>query len=134
MNENLLVLIMDKEAKGKTRELKKSLFRQSGEISLFSIPPVIILGRTEKKGFERKSWKHCISFTTDNALMTDFGYVLNESGTLSSIQKELSLDIRPAGLYISAAPVPFTSCMHINASKLRLAMLKCTEYGYQLLQ
>ena len=134
MSENLLVLMPDKPAEGKTREARKAIYALCGEASLYALPPVLILGKTEKNGFERKSWHKDITLTSADALMSVFGFVLHEEETVTAIQKELGLEVTPSGLYIAAVPVPLPSNIEIKMKRLRLALLKKTEYGYSLLQ
>ena len=93
MSENLLVLVPDKPAEGKTREARKTVYALCGEASLYALPPVIILGKTEKNGFERKSWHKDITLTSADALMSVFGFVLHEEETVTAIQKELGLEV-----------------------------------------
>ena len=66
--------------------------------------------------------------------MSDFGFVLHEEETVAAIQKELGLEVTPSGLYIAAVPVPLPDNIAIKMKRLRLALLKKTEYGYSLLQ
>lgn len=134
MSENLLVLVPDKPAAGKTRETRNALYALCGEASLYALPPVIILGKTEKNGFERKSWHKDITLTPADALMSGFGFVLHEEETVTAIQKELGLEVTPSGLYIAAVQVPLPDYISIKMKRLRLALLKKTECGYSLLQ
>lgn len=133
MSGNLLVLVPDKPAEGKTREARKAVYALCGEASLYALPPVIILGKTEKNGFERKSWHKDIRLTSSDALMSGFGFVLHEEETVSAIQEELGLEVTPSGLYIAAVPLPLPA-IEIKIKKLRLALLEKTDCGYCLLQ
>ncbi len=134
MSENLLVLVPDKPAEGKTREARKAIYALCGEASLYALPPVIILSRTERNGFERKSWHKDIRLTSSDALMSGFGFVLHEEETVSAIQEELGLEVTPSGLYIAAVQLPLPGNIEIKIKKLRLALLKKTDCGYCLLQ
>lgn len=133
MHQNLLVLIPSKEILKSASLSATAHFRETGDGSVYDLPHLIILGRTDRNRFDRRNFTLTLTFK-DRMEKTDFGYVLpvNEMESLEELQREYGLDIARTGLWFS---VTSGWNLEIPASdRQKLGMLKWMGDGYTLLQ
>lgn len=134
MNENLLVLIIEKEVAKALRSAKTRHFRATGDHSVYLLPEVFILGVWNKRRFDRRTLQLPLEFA-EYAEESDNGYLLplKESSVLEPLKAELGISSQPSGLYVSRKLRPERITIPASAHQ-RLALLSYEGEGYILLQ
>ncbi len=115
-------------------KIRRNLINQSDDETIERLPPMIILGETEERSFDRKHFTLKLTFSSPSVL-TEHGYLLvpDEEESLREVARELGIKNELCGLYVSERTpllnfVPFT-CTH-----QRLVMIKPFQEGFLLLQ
>lgn len=129
MRANLLVLLPQKNDRILLRKLQKEHFRRTGDGSFYALPPVIIIGRTDRKGFDRKKFNTELALER-SATKTELGYLFRSD--LSELQERYSAT-GPSGLFFTFDKDPGEIVLPPLRS-FSLALLEQTEDGYLLLQ
>ncbi len=129
MKDNLLVLLPRINDRITIRKLQKAHLAATGDGSFYALPPVIIIGRTERKGFDRKKFNIELVFDK-KATRTEFGYLL--LCDLSKLQEKYSAT-GPSGLFFTYDKEPEEVALPPLRS-FSLALLEASSDGYLLLQ
>lgn len=134
MSENIFALVSDKDFENKLFLMRKSLFKSTLDESIFSLPPYIILGKTDKQTFDRRHFNLKLIF--DGTLVnSEYGLLLTptDGSELIKIQDSLNLKPSPSGIYISKKAI-LNLDKPIISTHQRLVMLKKYQDGYIVLQ
>lgn len=133
MDRNLLVLIPSKEILKYADVSGTAHFRETGDESVYALPHLIILGETDRTGFDRRNFRMKMTFMSKME-KTDFGFVLPvlEMAELEALQMEYGLKACRTGLWFSAREG--WSLDMAPSENQRLGMLKWMGDGYTLLQ
>ena len=134
MSENIFALVSDKDFENKLFLMRKSLFKDTLDESIFSLPPYLILGKTERNAFDRRHYN--LKLTFDGTIInSEYGLLLKptEGSELIKIQKSLNINNSPSGIYISKRSY-LTLDEPIISKHQRLVMLKSFQDGYIVLQ
>lgn len=134
MNGNLLVLVVGKEVAKALRNAKTLHFRSTGDSSVYLLPEVLILGRWNRKRFDRRTLHLELEFS-NKAEKTEHGYLLPvvDSTGLEALKKELGIEDTASGLYVSRDIEP-EELLVPHSSVQKIAMLTDEGEGYILLQ
>ncbi|MBR1920342.1 MAG: hypothetical protein IJ831_12060 [Spirochaetales bacterium] len=129
MRENLLVRLPQLNDRILLRKLQREHFRRTGDGSFYALPPVVIIGKTEKSGFDRKKYNLRLEFGK-NAIRTELGYLF--PCNLEELQRKYSA-YGESGLFFTKDVEPQAVDLPPLAS-FSLALLERCEDGYLLLQ
>ena len=134
MRECIFALMCDKECEKILYQLRKNLFKETGDETIFSLPPFIMLGKTEKTSFDRAHFNFNLKFE-NNFTLTNIGYLLkaNDDNKLKELQKSLGIEEGPTGIYFSKKN-SFKMNNPIVTKHQRLVLLKPYLEGFTLLQ
>ena len=134
MTENIFALTCDKDFENKLFLLRKKLFKLSDDETIFSLPPYIILGKTEKKSFDRKHYNLKLFFD-GSYVDSEYGKLVTarDDTQLKEIQKSLNITPSPIGIYISKRVLPTLEEPLISKHQ-RLVLLKSFQDGFIVLQ
>ena len=133
--DNLLVLLPSGQVARRMRALQKAHYEACGDFSPYSLPVCIVLGRCASPHFDRRTFHLDALFSSDDVVLTDFGYALHCSADLAEIQRSLSIEETASGLFFSKERPVFTEDFSFKADRFTLAMLTPKgDGGYLLLQ
>lgn len=134
MTENIFALTCDKDFENKLFLLRKKLFKLSDDETIFSLPPYIILGKTEKRSFDRKHYNLKLFFD-GSYVDSEYGKLLTarDDKELKEIQKSLNITPSPIGIYMSKRALPTLEEILISKHQ-RLVLLKSFQDGFIVLQ
>ena len=134
MTENIFALTCDKDFENKLFLLRKKLFKLSDDETIFALPPYIILGKTEKRSFDRKHYNLKLFFD-GSYVDSEYGKLLTarDDTQLKEIQKSLNITPSPVGIYISKRALPTLEEPLISKHQ-RLVLLKSFQDGFIVLQ
>lgn len=134
MTENIFALTCDKDFENKLFLLRKKLFKLSDDETIFALPPYIILGKTEKRSFDRKHYNLKLFFD-GSYVDSEYGKLLTarDDKELKEIQKNLNITPSPVGIYISKRALPTLEEPLISKHQ-RLVLLKSFQDGFIVLQ
>ena len=134
MTENIFALTCDKDFENKLFLLRKKLFKLSDDETIFALPPYIILGKTEKRSFDRKHYNLKLFFD-GSYVDSEYGKLLTarDDKELKEIQKSLNITPSPVGIYISKRALPTLAEILISKHQ-RLVLLKSFQDGFIVLQ
>ena len=134
MTENIFALTCDKDFENKLFLLRKKLFKLSDDETIFALPPYIILGKTEKRSFDRKHYNLKLFFD-GSYVDSEYGKLLTarDDKELKEIQKSLNITPSPVGIYISKHALPTLEEPLISKHQ-RLVLLKSFQDGFIVLQ
>ena len=134
MTENIFALTCDKDFENKLFLLRKKLFKLSDDETIFALPPYIILGKTEKRSFDRKHYNLKLFFD-GSYIDSEYGKLLTarDDTQLKEIQKSLNITPSPVGIYISKRALPTLEEPLISKHQ-RLVLLKSFQDGFIVLQ
>ncbi|MCR5731838.1 MAG: hypothetical protein K6G51_02725 [Sphaerochaetaceae bacterium] len=129
MKPNLLVLLPNLNDRIAIRKLQKAHLERTGDGSFYIMPPVVIIGYTDKKGVDRKKFNISLEFES-KATKTDLGYIFKTD--LRMLQEKYSA-CGPSGLFFTRDKEPKALDLKI-LNTYSLALLESSEEGYLLLQ
>lgn len=134
MTENIFALTCDKDFENKLFLLRKKLFKLSDDETIFALPPYIILGKTEKRSFDRKHYNLKLFFD-GSYVDSEYGKLLTarDDKELKEIQKSLNITPSPIGIYMSKRALPTLEEILISKHQ-RLVLLKSFQDGFIVLQ
>ena len=134
MTENIFALTCDKDFENKLFLLRKKLFKLSDDETIFALPPYIILGKTEKRSFDRKNYNLKLFFD-GSYVDSEYGKLLTarDDKELKEIQKSLNITPSPIGIYMSKRALPTLEEILISKHQ-RLVLLKSFQDGFIVLQ
>ena len=134
MTENIFALTCDKDFENKLFLLRKKLFKLSDDETIFARPPYIMLGKTEKRSFDRKHYNLKLFFD-GSYVDSEYGKLLTarDDKELKEIQKSLNITPSPVGIYISKRALPTLEEPLISKHQ-RLVLLKSFQDGFIVLQ
>lgn len=134
MTENIFALTCDKDFENKLFLLRKKLFKLSDDETIFALPPYIILGKTEKRSFDRKHYNLKLFFD-GSYVDSEYGKLLTarDDKELKEIQKSLNITPSPIGIYMSKLALPTLEEILISKHQ-RLVLLKSFQDGFIVLQ
>ena len=134
MTENIFALTCDKDFENKLFLLRKKLFKLSDDETIFALPPYIILGKTEKRSFDRKHYNLKLFFDCCY-VDSEYGKLLTarDDKELKEIQKSLNITPSPIGIYMSKRALPTLEEILISKHQ-RLVLLKSFQDGFIVLQ
>lgn len=135
MKEKLLALMPDHQSLLRLEKLQRLHFCATGDETVFTLPPAIILGQSRKPAFDRRRISMETVIDPAGIISSSYGYLIPASDQLSSLQQELCTDWDRPGFYISSAVRPvFAGQEPFSCRTFSLVMLKATADGYTLLQ
>ena len=126
--------MMDRHTEELFLRMRRELTYSSDDETIQRLPPMIILGETEKRSFDRKHF--CLNLTFRlPSVKTGYGYLLipDEVESLHSIQKELDMKEGTAGLYVSER-TPLSSFEPFKCTHQKLVLIKPHQEGFLLMQ
>ena len=134
MTENIFALTCDKDFENKLFLLRKKLFKLSDDETIFALPPYIILGKTEKRSFDRKHYNLKLFFD-GSYIDSEYGKLLTarDDTQLKEIQKSLNITPSPVGIFIYKRALPTLEEPLISKHQ-RLVLLKSFQDGFIVLQ
>ena len=134
MTENIFALTCDKDFENKLFLLRKKLFKLSDDETIFALPPYIILGKTEKRSFDRKHYNLKLFFD-GSYVDSEYGKLLTarDDKELKEIQKSLNITPSTIGIYMSKRALPTLEEPLISKHQ-RLVLLKSFQDGFIVLQ
>ena len=133
MKRNLLVLLTNEEPYIELKKQKTAYYRESGDYSVYLIPPVLILGKTKYSKIDRMSINTNVVLeetTTSSSIGTILPFVNLEE--FQALYNKYEVDIIN-GFYICEKQTSLNIKLP-KITKLKLALLKYTPEGYILLQ
>ena len=129
MKPNLLVLLPLPGDRITIRRMQREHLETTGDCSFYIMPPVVILGFTDKKGVDRKKFNMKLDFSKKPTL-TELGYIYEAD--LGKLQEKYSTS-GPSGLFFTKDIMPGEKDFSFLES-YSLAILESTSEGYLLLQ
>lgn len=126
--------MMDRHTEELFLRMRRELTYSSDDETIQRLPPMIILGETEARGFDRRHYGLRLTFSTPS-VMTDHGFLLipDEEDGLHEIQKGLGITLQPSGIYVSER-TPLTFFDPFTCTHQKLVLVKRHHEGFLLLQ
>lgn len=127
----LAVVTFDQANARAIRKIQERHFEECGDSSFYAIPPVLVLGESQRKTFDRMSVRIDHIFSSSDAFSSPLGWLIGCGGKLDQTRARLDLT-GPCGLYFSKEKPSFDFTIALKRG--RLAMLIVHEDFSELVQ
>lgn len=126
--------MMDRHSEEVFSALRRKLTSEHDDETIQRLPPMIILGETDQRSFDRKHFSLSLTFSTA-AVRTALGYLLipDEEAQLEKIASDLGVFPEHCGIYVSERS-PLSDFQPFTCTHQKLVLVKPYQEGFLLVQ